>query len=70
MSKLAETAERYGEMVNYVEEFVACDIPGDNLQTEERNLISIAFKNEVSELRNAWRCGASSQTHVILDPIL
>jgi len=51
-AKLAEQAERYDEMADYMEKVGAC---GDELSVEERNLLSVAYKNAVGSRRAAWR---------------
>ena len=54
MSKLAEQAERYEEMVEFMEKVVkAAD--KDVLTTEERNLLSVAYKNVIGARRASWR---------------
>merc|ERR1711985_50775 len=49
---LAEQAERYDEMASHMES-VGKD--GAELSTEERNLLSVAYKNAVGSRRAAWR---------------
>jgi 14-3-3 protein epsilon len=51
-AKLAEQAERYDEMANHME--VVGRLP-DELSVEERNLLSVAYKNAVGSRRAAWR---------------
>lgn len=51
-AKLAEQAERYEDMVKRMKEVVASD---QELNTEERNLLSVAYKNSVGARRTAWR---------------
>jgi len=51
-AKLAEQAERYDEMADYME-LVGKD--GNELSVEERNLLSVAYKNAVGSRRAAWR---------------
>merc|ERR1712194_462007 len=51
-AKLAEQAERYDEMAEHMEEVGKC---GDELSVEERNLLSVAYKNAVGSRRAAWR---------------
>merc|ERR1711862_502360 len=50
-AKLAEQAERYDEMATYME---AVGKAGDELSVEERNLLSVAYKNAVGSRRAAW----------------
>jgi 14-3-3 protein epsilon len=53
-AKLAEQAERYKEMKEYMSE-VAKDKTNKDLSTEERNLLSVAFKNVIGSRRASWR---------------
>merc|ERR1712218_674520 len=57
-AKLAEQAERYDEMASYMEQ--AGKSP-DELSVEERNLLSVAYKNAVGSRRAAWRIIMSVQ---------
>jgi len=54
MAKLAEQAERYDEMVEYMKKYVLSHEGGD-LQLEERNLLSVAYKNVVGARRASLR---------------
>jgi len=51
-AKLAEQAERYDEMANYMQEVGNSNA---ELSVEERNLLSVAYKNAVGSRRAAWR---------------
>merc|ERR1712051_1042215 len=51
-AKLAEQAERYDEMADYMEKVGGSP---DELSVEERNLLSVAYKNAVGSRRAAWR---------------
>merc|ERR1719219_1801952 len=51
-AKLAEQAERYDEMAGYMESVGSV---ADELSVEERNLLSVAYKNAVGSRRAAWR---------------
>jgi 14-3-3 protein epsilon len=51
-AKLAEQAERYDEMADHMEKVGKA---GGELSVEERNLLSVAFKNAVGSRRAAWR---------------
>merc|ERR1711898_82935 len=57
LAKLAEQAERYEEMVSFMKQ-VAQDATVD-LATEERNLLSVAYKNVVGARRASWRIVSS-----------
>ncbi|KAH0826837.1 hypothetical protein HID58_092537 [Brassica napus] len=54
MAKLAEQAERYEEMVEFMEK-VSASVDGDELTVEERNLLSVAYKNVIGARRASWR---------------
>ncbi|KAL6297043.1 hypothetical protein ACE6H2_005185 [Prunus campanulata] len=54
MAKLAEQAERYEEMVEFVEK-VSASAEKEELTVEERNLLSVAYKNVIGARRASWR---------------
>ncbi|KAG4400080.1 hypothetical protein GLYMA_08G363800v4 [Glycine max] len=54
MAKLAEQAERYEEMVEFMEK-VAKTVEVEELTVEERNLLSVAYKNVIGARRASWR---------------
>lgn len=54
MAKLAEQAERYDEMVEAMEK-VAMTADIAELTIEERNLLSVAYKNVIGARRASWR---------------
>ncbi|KAJ4758810.1 14-3-3-like protein [Rhynchospora pubera] len=60
LAKLAEQAERYEEMVEFMEK-VANSAGGDTeeLTVEERNLLSVAYKNVIGVRRASWRIVSS-----------
>jgi len=51
-AKLAEQAERYSEMVDFMKKVAA---ERQELSVEERNLLSVAYKNEIGARRASWR---------------
>lgn len=51
-AKLAEQAERYDDMAASMKEVTEL---GVELSNEERNLLSVAYKNVVGARRSAWR---------------
>jgi len=51
-AKLAEQAERYDEMADYMK---LVGTSGAELSVEERNLLSVAYKNAVGSRRASWR---------------
>ncbi|KAI7569024.1 hypothetical protein KC316_g12285, partial [Hortaea werneckii] len=52
LARLCEQAERYDEMVNYMKEVAKL---GGELTVDERNLLSVAYKNVVGTRRASWR---------------
>lgn len=58
LAKLAEQAERYDEMVEAMEK-VAKTVSVEELTVEERNLLSVAYKNVIGARRASWRIVSS-----------
>lgn len=58
LARIAEQAERFEDMRKYID-YVATTLPAGateiHLSPEERNLLSVAYKNIISTRRNAWR---------------
>lgn len=57
-AKLAEQAERYEDMSNAMKShvtFAYSETPCAVLDNEERNLLSVAYKNVVGTRRSSWR---------------
>jgi len=52
LAKLAEQAERYEEMVENMKVVASAD---QELTVEERNLLSVAYKNVIGARRASWR---------------
>ncbi|URE42850.1 UBQ [Musa troglodytarum] len=74
LAKLAEQAERYEEMVEFMEKVVKT-ANGEELTVEERNLLSVAYKNVIGARRASWRIISSieqkeesrgNEEHVVL----
>ncbi len=51
-AKLAEQAERYDDMADAMKQVTEL---GEELSNEERNLLSVAYKNVVGARRSSWR---------------
>lgn len=58
MAKLAEQAERYDDMADYLMKLVR-SAGSQQITLEERNLFSVAYKNRVGARRAAWRIMSS-----------
>jgi len=64
-AKLAEQAERYDDMADAMKKcvnHVYADAAGSPLDNEERNLLSVAYKNVVGARRSAWRVISSIES--------
>lgn len=53
LARLSEQTERYSEMIEYVKLFVSKTT--QDLSVEERNILSVAYKNFVGARRTSWR---------------
>ena len=53
MARVAEQAERFDDMVSYLSDVVK--FKSDDFSTEERNLLSVGFKNQIGTKRSAIR---------------
>ncbi|XP_064597628.1 14-3-3 protein zeta-like isoform X2 [Liolophura sinensis] len=58
-AKLAEQAERYDDMSTAMKELTELEI---ELNNEERNLLSVAYKNVVGARRSSWRVISSIES--------
>ena len=52
IAKIAEQSERYEDMLDLMKKVVQL---GQDLSIEERNLLSVAYKNSIGGRRSAWR---------------
>lgn len=55
MAKLAEQAERYPDMFKYLSNVLVKRSDPTHFTVDERNLVSVAFKNLITPKRQAWR---------------
>ncbi|KAE8690403.1 14-3-3-like protein [Hibiscus syriacus] len=58
MAKLSEQAERYDEMIEFMEK-VSVSTDNEGLSVEERNLLFVAYKNLIGARRASWRIVSS-----------
>jgi len=55
-AKIAEAAERYNDMCEFLHKLVKMkSSKKENLSVDERNLLSVAYKNVVGTKRQSWR---------------
>lgn len=59
LAKLSEQAERYDEMKEYMKIAASQQKETGELTVEERNLLSVAYKNAVGSRRASWRIVSS-----------
>jgi 14-3-3 protein epsilon len=55
LARASENAERYEDMTKVMTHLVSVVGTGSDLTVEERNLLSVAFKNVIGSRRAAWR---------------
>lgn len=60
-ARLAEQAERYDDMADFMRKVTET---GHELSNEERNLLSVAYKNVVGARRSSWRVISSIEQKV------
>lgn len=53
LARVSEQAERFEDMVDFLKPVL--DTKGSDITSDERNLLSVAFKNLISSKRTAWR---------------
>lgn len=53
LAMIAEQCSRYEDMINFLEEMIKLKV--EDLSPDERNLLSIAYKNSISLRRTAIR---------------
>ena len=54
MTKVCEQTDRFEDMKSNIKDIVM-NFPETELQVEERNLLSVAYKNSIGSRRTAWR---------------
>ena len=59
MAKICEQTERFDDMLGYMKKVLDAK---DDLSVEDRNLLSVAYKNSVGSRRTAWRVISSIET--------
>ena len=59
MAKICEQTERFDDMLGYMKKVLDTK---EDLSIEERNLLSVAYKNSVGSRRTAWRVISSIET--------
>lgn len=59
MAKICEQTERFEDMLDYMKKVAYMD---QVLSIDERNLLSVAYKNSVGSRRTAWRALTSIET--------
>ena len=52
MAKVCEQTERFEDMLVFMKKVIDCP---EDLTVEDRNLLSVAYKNSVGTRRTSWR---------------
>lgn len=55
IARIAEQSEQYNDMIDILKPYFESKTDQDDLTPEERNLLSVAYKNAVGLRRIAWR---------------
>ena len=55
LARIAEQSEQYNDMIDILKPYFERIKITDEITTEERNLLSVAYKNAVGLKRIAWR---------------
>ena len=61
MARIAEQAERFVDMVDFLK--IVVEQKGAEMSADERMLISVAFKNLITSKRTAWRTVRAIQSN-------
>jgi len=70
-ARMAEAAERYQDMCEYLHKLVDMKCKSNTvLTTDERNLLSVAYKNVVGSKRQSWRMLSQGNFQDLNDEIL
>uniref|UniRef100_A0A146M871 14-3-3 protein beta/alpha n=1 Tax=Lygus hesperus TaxID=30085 RepID=A0A146M871_LYGHE len=69
LSHIAELCDRHDDMCAFMTEVVKATVDGPDLSFDERNLLSVAYKNAVGIRRSSWRSLAveTSQNDALSD---
>ncbi|XP_075261979.1 14-3-3-like protein 2 [Convolutriloba macropyga] len=67
-AKIAEQAERYDDMAESMKKVTELLAESELLSTDERNLLSVAYKNVVGSRRASWRVISSIEQKHNADP--
>ena len=55
LARIAEQSEQYNDMIDILKPYFERIKITDEITTEERNLLSVAYKNAIGLKRIAWR---------------
>jgi hypothetical protein len=67
-AKIAESAERYEDMAEFMKQCTQTPGNPEKFENDERNLLSVAYKNVVGAKRSSWRVLSSIQSKSGQDP--
>jgi 14-3-3 protein epsilon len=68
--RIAEQAEQYNDMIDILKPYIESKPIDEELTLEERNLLSVAYKNAVGLRRIAWRAAKKALKTSKFQPFL
>ena len=63
LARIAEQSEQYDDMIDILKPYFELKAVDEDLSSEERNLLQVAYKNAVGLRRIAWRAAKKSYQH-------
>ena len=55
LARVAEQAERFDDMVTFLDDAIKAKSDAEDFTVDERNLLSVGFKNQIGSQRGAIR---------------
>lgn len=62
LARIAEQSEQYDDMIDILKPYFEMKAMDEDLSSEERNLLQVAYKNAVGLRRIAWRAAKKAST--------
>ena len=62
LARIAEQSEQYDDMIDILKPYFELKSADQDLSSEERNLLQVAYKNAVGLRRIAWRAAKKAST--------
>ena len=68
LARIAEQSEQYDDMIDILKPYFELKSVEEDLSSEERNLLQVAYKNAVGLRRIAWRAAKKASITNKFDP--